>query len=136
MAPQEAWEYDTRPLYGRILLADDDEGVRRACAGMLVADGMDVVEVEDGQAALDRYRRDPGAFDLVILDVSMPRLDGYQALRSIREFNPGVRAVLTTGNIHDADQLEEVYGAPLLAKPYGSQELRTAVARGLGRRPV
>ena len=125
-----------RPLHGRILLADDEEGVRRACGGMLKEEGLEVVEVADGAEAVERYRAGPEDYDLVILDVSMPRMDGYQALEAMREIRPNVRVILSTGNVHDADEVEAKFGAPILAKPYGSEELRAAVARGLGRRPM
>lgn len=130
------WESGGRPLYGRVLLADDEEGVRRACGGMLREEGLEVLEVEDGVEAVEAYRDAPEDFDLVILDVSMPRMNGYEALRAMREIRPGVRVILTTGNVHDADEVEAEFGAPILAKPYGSEELRGVVARGLGRRPA
>ncbi|HSG50402.1 MAG TPA: response regulator, partial [Longimicrobiales bacterium] len=130
------WLPEDRPLYGRILLADDEPGVRYVCRAMLEAEGLVVVETEDGQEAVERYRDEGGTFDAVILDITMPRMDGYKALEAIREMNPGARVVLTTGNLQDAEEVQEVWGVPLLAKPYGSQELRAMVAGVLGRRSV
>jgi CheY-like chemotaxis protein len=134
--PAPALESGGRPLYGRVLLADDEEGVRRACGGMLREEGLEVVEVADGVEAVERYRSQPEDYDLVILDVSMPRMDGYETLGALREIRPEVRVILSTGNLHDADEVEAKFGAPILAKPYGSEELRSMVALGLGRRPM
>jgi len=127
---------EDRPLYGKVLLADDEPGVRHVCRAMLEGEGLEVQEADDGLAAVERFREAGGGFDLVILDITMPRMDGYQALAAIRDQDPGARVILTTGNLQDAQEVLATWGVPLLAKPYGSQELRTVVAAALGRRTV
>lgn len=78
---------DASPERGRVLLADDDEVNRRVARMVLEKAGFEVHEATDGRDALDRVRRD--AFDLVLLDVVMPRLDGLQAASAIRQWEAG-----------------------------------------------
>jgi two-component system cell cycle sensor histidine kinase/response regulator CckA len=66
---------------GRILLADDLSGVRKAIARNLVDCGFEVVQAGDGEEALEELRREPGGFDLIISDVSMPVMTGPEMLR-------------------------------------------------------
>jgi CheY-like chemotaxis protein len=66
----------------RILLAEDDQVNQRVAIAMLKKLGHDVIVVDDGQQALDRLEGD--TFDVVLMDVQMPRLDGYAATRAIR----------------------------------------------------
>ena len=94
--------------------------------------GLEVMEAVDGLEALEQYRLHGDEIDLVLLDITMPRLDGYQALRRIRNMDPDARVVLSTGKLQDADEVELEWGVPMLAKPYGSQELRAVLARVLG----
>ncbi|MDT8341323.1 MAG: MASE1 domain-containing protein [Longimicrobiales bacterium] len=117
----------------RLLLADDDEAVRFVCRTMLEEEGVEVVEVGDGAAAVTRFRQERSGFDLVLLDLAMPRMGGMEALAAIQEIDPGARVILTTGNPADSREVEAALGVPLLPKPYGSEELRTAVAAALGR---
>ena len=66
----------------RILLVEDDPSIREVTAIGLRQAGFTVETADDGQAGLDRFRRD--AFDLVLLDVMLPRLDGLEVCRAIR----------------------------------------------------
>jgi len=68
----------------RILLADDHPANRKVVEIMLAATAMEMVAVEDGQQALDAFKA--GGFDLVLMDMQMPVMDGLTATRSIREF--------------------------------------------------
>ena len=88
----------------RILLVDDHPLTRSALAGLLRQHGFDVVgEAEDGDQAIDRAAElEP---DLILLDLSMPGLDGLSALPRLREAAPNCEVVVLT-----AERLQEVLG--------------------------
>ena len=77
-------EYDFRGK--RILLAEDNELNREIAVELLGEEtGAEIVEAEDGQQAVDLFRQSqPGHFDLILMDIQMPRMDGYAATRAIR----------------------------------------------------
>ena len=66
----------------RVLVVDDDPDIRLICATNLTLDGFDVIEAGDGQEGLERL--DEGAPDLVLLDISMPVLDGFELATAVR----------------------------------------------------
>ena len=70
----------------KILIAEDDHELRRLFAHVLIKNGYTVKEVANGKEALDKFLASkPGYYDMVILDIQMPIMDGYQALKNIRE---------------------------------------------------
>jgi two-component system, cell cycle sensor histidine kinase and response regulator CckA len=117
---------------GRLLIADDEPTVRTVVARMLRFGGYEVVTADDGREAVDRYREHDGAFDLVILDLTMPRLDGLGALRELRAIDPAVRVLLSSGYTEVDTSLELPGGPPLgfLQKPYTTRILLETL-RGL-----
>ena len=119
---------DGASLAGTVLVADDDPAVRGVCRAMLEEMGLRVLEAADGQEAVDVYRDGIGKIDLAMLDIAMPRMDGFQAMMAIRKMNPGARVLLSTGNVESAEEVEAVWGVRLLPKPYGSRELRETIA--------
>ncbi len=80
-----------------ILIADDDETMRSIMADMLEVEGFRVVTARDGQEAVDIYRENPARFQLVVVDLMMPRLDGNMALEQMRQINPHVRVAVVSG---------------------------------------
>jgi CheY-like chemotaxis protein len=116
-----------------ILLADDMPAVRRAIATLLRRAGHEVTEVADGQAALEAARAE--RFDLVVADVIMPRLDGIEVLRALREEGPARPRLLAisggTGGITGSEALRvaEVTADAVLTKPFENAELLAAVDR-------
>ncbi len=112
----------------RILVADDDPQMRELVAGLTRELGCEVVEVADGEAALAAVALSPP--DLVLSDVSMPGLDGFEVCRRLKA-DPATRlipVVLITGigNEHKVEGLEA--GADeFLGKPFSPEELRARV---------
>jgi len=125
------------PLTGRILLADDESGIRALTREFLEGEGYLVSEAGDGQAALEAFEADPQSWDLVILDLVMPRLDGAEVLNRIQRVRPELPALLISG--YSAAARPGLLDAPhrcFLAKPFRLQELLDALkALGL-RSPV
>lgn len=94
----------------RILYAEDNEGLRHTIADLLRTRGHVVVAVEDGQELLDSYVAGSGAFDCVVSDFRMPRVDGLTALQQMRARGVTTPFIIHTGggggSIKEAVELE------------------------------
>ena len=99
----------------RVLIADDEERIRRLVSDFLKKDGYEVLQASDGKEAVDVLEENPGGIDLVILDVMMPGLDGWSVLRHIRKSWPDLPVVMLTARTEDID---EVFGFDLGADDY------------------
>jgi two-component system alkaline phosphatase synthesis response regulator PhoP len=119
----------------KILVVDDSVTVRRLIAARLTADGYEVVEAEDGMQALELVRSERPA--LVVLDKVMPKLDGFEVVRALRE-DPATAAlpiVMLTERTSEEDVLDglglgvEEY----MPKPFSPRELSMRVKRALDR---
>ncbi|MBW2529248.1 MAG: response regulator [Deltaproteobacteria bacterium] len=115
----------------QILLVDDEPLVRKSIARILVAAGHEVTMANDGREALEAYTAADPRPTLVVLDLDMPRLDGVQTLRRLRELDPSVRAVITSGKVTAADEklLTAAGAAGVLRKPCRSDELLAMIER-------
>ncbi len=121
----------------RILVADDDAGlrfsVREALASVRTsgAKSYDVHEAHDGLEAVEKVRAT--RFDLVILDVDMPRLSGLEALKLIKEFDPSIQVIIMTAyaNIDDAVGAVKEGAYNYLSKPVKSEDLLGMTERAL-----
>ena len=118
---------DARALEGteRILIADDEELVRIVMRAVLAFRGYQIVEAVNGEDAVEKYTQSPKPFDLVLMDVHMPRLNGLDALAQIRQRDPRVKAVMLSGGLQekDAEHSAEIEGVRFLQKPFENQEL-------------
>ncbi|MEM9598659.1 MAG: response regulator, partial [Acidobacteriota bacterium] len=87
--------------------------------------GFRVLAAEGGAEALETYARNLGEIDLVILDLSMPRMDGEETLRGLRAIKEDVRVVLSSGYAEDmaVERFEGLGLAGFLQKPYRQTEL-------------
>jgi two-component system OmpR family response regulator len=117
----------------RILVADDDEAICDTVEDALHLAGYLTMRARDGQMALDRIRSDRP--DLVILDVNMPKMDGFEVLRKMRSLSIETPAILLTAR-HERE--DAVTGLKLGAddyvkKPFGLEELLLRVAAVLRR---
>ena len=105
---------------GNILVIDDEESVRNVAAALLKTFGFTPVTASNGQEGIDRFRAAPHGFDLVLLDLTMPGLDGEETLAGLRAIFPGVRVVVVSG-YSESDRISELAsGGPLLflQKPF------------------
>jgi len=118
---------------GRILVVDDEEVVRTAAATMLRHLGYEVVALSDGEEAVLYYRHFGDRIDLVLLDMVMPKMGGRETLKALREVNPAVKVVLSTGfGLNEAAQTILDEGAIGFAqKPYRASDLSQVVAMAL-----
>jgi signal transduction histidine kinase len=119
---------------GTVLVVDDDDGVRTMASRILRSAGLTVVGAADGVEAVRLYRECGESIDAVLLDVTMPHMGGEQAWRALRELDPNVRVVLSSG------YPEREVTRPLAAeesllfvhKPYVKQALLERIREALG----
>jgi PAS domain S-box-containing protein len=119
---------DSHPQVGgkeRILVVDDEAGVRRSAVRVLTRFGYAVEEAGDGEEALEVVGRVPAPFDLVLSDVVMPRMSGMALYRELRRRDSGARVLLMSGHTaEDLDALEEPdAGVNFLYKPWSITDL-------------
>jgi CheY-like chemotaxis protein len=112
----------------RVLIVDDEQVVRRALQRILERDGHQVTLAERGQEAIDLYAARWRDLDVVVLDVTMPDIDGREVLRRMREVNPEVRAILSSGYTVESDPSLSVAGTWVLEKPYTPDQVRVVIA--------
>ncbi len=118
-----------------VLVVDDESAVRTVAKALLERRGCRVLLAEDGEQGVAVFARDPAAIDLVLLDLTMPRLDGEQAFRALRGIDPDVRVVLMSG-YNQQDVTAHFVGkglAGFVQKPFRASELHDSVARALAR---
>jgi nitrogen-specific signal transduction histidine kinase/CheY-like chemotaxis protein len=116
-----------------VLVVDDEELVRNLARSVLERRGFRVLTAADGEEALAAYRARPTEIDAVLLDLTMPRLGGLQALRRLREINPEVRVVISSGHTmySDAERMLAAGARAFAAKPYRAEELVRKVREAL-----
>ena len=116
-----------------IMVVDDEELVRDLAEDMLVTHGHRVISAGDGHEATEVYRKRWRDIDLVLLDMVMPRLGGRDTLRALKEVNPQVKALLSSGFSIDGEAQailnEGVLG--FVGKPFSWKDLEGAIARAL-----
>jgi PAS domain S-box-containing protein len=122
------------PCRGRetILLADDEPLIRNLGRTILESYGYTVLLAEDGQQAVEIYGQKKNGIDLVILDMTMPRLSGRDALRQLLQINPEVRVLFASG--YSCEQVVDTESAHVLGfvgKPYPPAELARSVRSAL-----
>jgi two-component system, OmpR family, response regulator len=117
----------------RILLVDDEESVQTLLAFPLRKDGYEVITASTGREALERFRE--GHFDLVVLDVMLPDLDGFEVIRLMREGGTRTPVVFLTARDATDDKIRGLTlgGDDYVTKPFSLEEL-TARIRAVLRR--
>ncbi|MBC7235496.1 MAG: response regulator [Chloroflexi bacterium] len=115
----------------RILLADDEDTLRAVLTRVLKRQGWEVVAVNDGPPAVAAWPEDGEPFDLVILDIRMPRLSGDRVYEVLHERRPSPRFLFITGFSSDEGvQRVREWNLPLLIKPFDINEF-VALAKSL-----
>ena len=115
----------------RILVADDEEVIREACHRILTREGHEVLTATEGEEAWRLIQEND--FDLAVLDIKMPVMDGIAVMDLISRQKPGLIVVVITG--HGANETlaeaRRAGAADFLTKPFSPNELRQAVSRAL-----
>ncbi len=119
----------------RILIVDDDEGTREALE-VILEDDYDVTCVADGRVALDRLNQE--SFDLVLLDLIMPGMDGIETLKRIKAFDKQIDVIMVSAT----DRAREATAAitsgayDYITKPFDADAILTAIERALQKRSL
>jgi CheY-like chemotaxis protein len=109
-----AWP-EQRQLRKRLLLADDQPTIRDSLSRLLRRQGYNVVLAENGREAVERAGHE--SFDLVLLDLSMPEMNGWEALKRLAALKPGLPVVIITAHPHQRPWVEPTGAWALLEKP-------------------
>src|SRR5947208_5338944 len=120
------------PGQARILLVDDEQAVQKLLTYPLRKEGYEVVEARDGQEALDRFGEE--RFDLVVLDIMLPKLDGIEVCRRLRSHSQVPIIMLTA----KGDEVDKVVGLEMgaddyITKPFSLREFRSRIKAALRR---
>ena len=132
-APVTAAEH--RPVTrgsGRILLAEDEDGLRQLASEVLRGAGYIVAPVPDGQAAIELLDATQELPDLLVTDVVMPRMNGVELARQLRLRNPDIPVLFVSGYAESATR-DDLRGAEVLIKPFLLRELTAKVQEVLER---
>jgi PAS domain S-box-containing protein len=116
--------------HGTVLVIDDEESVRKVAARMLKTLGFDVLAANDGEEGLRIYRAHSDSISCVLLDLTMPRMDGEETFRELRRIHPEACVILMSGfNEQEAGARFVGKGlAGFLQKPFTPEELREQLA--------
>lgn len=112
----------TRP---RILIVDDETGIRSALGRWFCIRGFQVDEAADGAEAVQKCRQ--GVYDVVTMDLEMPRMNGLEAIEAIGTLRPGMPVIILTGFLQDIEIRPDCHAARVLTKPIRLQELEKHV---------
>lgn len=111
----------------RILVVDDEPAARVLAYRVFTEAGFDVATVQSGFECLEQFRKRPHWFDLILLDLSMPFMDGEETFRRLRAINPNVVVLLSTGFLAQAqERIDRMLAAGLagsICKPHRPDEL-------------
>jgi PAS domain S-box-containing protein len=119
------------PGTGGILLVDDESLILNATSEILQLLGYTVYQAESGQEAVDVYREKQGAIDVVILDMILPGMSGSEVLKILKEMNPDVRVILSSGYSlrGEVQKVMESGCRDFIQKPYVLAELTQMLHR-------
>ena len=114
---------------GRILLAEDDEDMRRFLVKSLENAGYQVVSFDNGLSAYERLREEP--FNLLLTDIVMPEMDGIELARKAAELDPDLKIMFITGFAAVAlnPDMQAPKNAKILSKPFHLRDLVHEVGR-------
>ncbi len=120
-------------LHGElILLIDDEEGICEATAEILTTTGFTVITAHDGPTGLAKFREQKTAVKLIILDLSMPKMNGEAVLHEVRKLDPTIPILLTSGyDEYEVMDRVQAYAVGFMPKPYTAAALLQAVYQHL-----
>ncbi len=120
-------------LFGCVLIADDEEGVRRMASTALQRLGMEVLTAENGKEACEIFEQRHDELDVVLMDVTMPEMDGIRAAQIIKQRRPDMPVVLCSGYQEDAEPTGGFHPDAFLHKPYRLHELSRVIRELIGK---
>ncbi|HAL56488.1 MAG TPA: hypothetical protein DCP63_08435 [Bacteroidetes bacterium] len=115
----------------RILVVDDEDALRTVLSSELEGEGYKVASAADGAEAISILKNQ--AFDLILLDIKMPNVDGFEVLRFVKETHPETKVIMLTGfaDLKNAIESKKLGAEDFVSKPYDLVDLLTTVERVL-----
>lgn len=113
----------------KILVAEDESAIREIIAINLVRAGYDVVQAADGKSAWNIFQESPLSFDVVLLDIMMPTVDGVTVCKAIREADANIGIILLTAKTQESDKIIGLKSGAddYITKPFSVNELLARV---------
>jgi two-component system, chemotaxis family, chemotaxis protein CheY len=123
---------EERERMTKILIVDDAEFLRVRISKMLIGDGFEVSEAENGLKAIEAYKANKP--DLVLMDITMPEMDGLTALKELRKSDPNAKVVMLTALGQESVVLEAVKSGAkdFIVKPFERDRVMSAINKLLG----
>ena len=117
----------------QLLVVEDDANIRRGVVDILESEGYEVTEAHNGAEGLKLFKQNK--FDLVLLDLMMPEMSGYDVCKEIRKRDPQVPVLILTAKSQEIDKVVglELGADDYITKPFGVKELLARVAAALRR---
>jgi DNA-binding NtrC family response regulator len=114
-----------------ILVVDDEDSLRNVLSNELTNEGYDVRSASDGDEAITELQKNQ--FDLILLDIKMPRMNGFEVLKFIKESFPKMKVVMLTGfaDLKNAIESKKLGADDFVSKPYDLVDLLTTIERVL-----
>lgn len=127
---------DTNPKefssdFKKVLVIDDERNIRELIEEILSESGYQVVTAKNGQEGIDIFIKERGQFDLAILDIIMPELDGKACFFEIKKVNPHIKVLLTSGfsKSNVKDELIKQGADAYISKPFNIDAFLKIVQR-------
>ncbi|MCE1254711.1 MAG: response regulator [Anaerolineae bacterium] len=113
----------------RILIVDDAEFLRMRISKMLIAEGYEVIEAENGALAVEKYKAEKP--DAVLMDITMPEMDGLTALKEIKSFDAKAKVVMLTALGQESVVLEAIKSGArdFVVKPFERERVLNAITK-------
>ena len=114
-----------------ILVVDDEDALRMVLSSELQSSGYEVGTASDGDEAINQVQSKK--FDLVLLDIKMPRVDGFEVLKFIKKNQPNIKVIMLTGfaDLKNAIESKKHGAEDFVSKPYDLVDLLTTIERVL-----
>jgi CheY-like chemotaxis protein len=119
---------------GTILLVDDDESIRDLCRLLLERIGFDVLTASDGRNAVEVFCENRGKIRCIILDLTMPHMDGDETFRELIKIDPDIRVIMSSG-YNEQEIAQKISGkgfSGFIQKPYSLSNLTDILKKVLG----
>ncbi len=117
----------------KILICDDEEGIRESLK-LILSDHYDLIAVDSGEQCL-KCLEDDKNIGLVLLDIKMPKINGLEALKSIKEKNSNLGVIMITGykSVETASEAAALGASGYIVKPFKSDEILESVGKNIER---
>ena len=115
----------------KVLICDDEEGIRESLK-LILGDDYDLISVDSGEQCLECLDNDT-SIGLVLLDIKMPKVNGLDILKSIKEKSPNLNVIIVTGykSVETASEAAALGASGYIVKPFKSDEILEAVGKNI-----